>query len=141
MLGPMYPALLESWVPSSHLPPLPEVDDHYRPGEFLKFLKSDFLDFPWHFPGGGEREGYPRNIEPNLARNGMASTPSSAAGRQMRLETSKAAHLEKKACIVASQILLPGKPTPGNAQRSQSKIRLKLHKTFKQVKLIEASKN
>ena len=55
----MYPALLESWVPSSHLPPLPEVDDHYRPGEFLKVLKSDFLDFPWHFPGGGEREGYP----------------------------------------------------------------------------------
>lgn len=58
MLGLMDPAILESWVPSSHLPAPrpPELDDHYRPGEVLKFLKIDSLDFLWHFPGGGERE-------------------------------------------------------------------------------------
>ena len=58
MLGLMDPAILESRVPSSHLPAPrpPELDDHYRPGEVLKFLKIDFLDFLRHFPGGGERE-------------------------------------------------------------------------------------
>ena len=38
--------------------PLPELDDHYRPGEFLKLLKADFLDFLQHVPSGEERERY-----------------------------------------------------------------------------------
>lgn len=49
-------------------------------------------------------------------------------------------HLEEKIYIVVSQSSFHGKPAPGNAQRSQSKIKLKLHKKFKQVKLIEANK-
>ena len=88
-----------------------------------------------------EGERYPRNTEPNLFEAEWHQNPVALQGGRCGLETSKAAHLEKKACTVASQSLFHGKPTPGNAQRSQSKIKLKLHKTFKQAKLIEASKN
>lgn len=74
-----------------------------------------------------ERERYPRNIEPNLARNGMASTPSSAAGEaDASGNLKKAAHLER--AVQSLPKLAPWKTAPGNAQRSQSKIRLKLHK-------------